>query len=197
MLKNLGTRISFPRPSSGTKQVSVAVFSDAGRQSDNGQLRYVAGVLVGPLAQGSVFHVLSWMSHKSKRPTKSIGAAEILAASEVIDEGKTLKAALSALLMIRVPLIVAVDSKDLYTSLSTRRNSIDKSIRAAVNVIRFEYEVGNVDVMCWLPGSVNPADPGTKTNSPLIQVLQLLMHSGSIPHDLSRHETRSFDRSLG
>ena len=197
LLKNLGTRISFPRPSSGTKQVSIVVFADAGRQSDYGQLSYIAGILVSPLVQGSVFYVLSWMSHKSKRPTKSIGAAEILAASEAIDEGKTLKRALSTLLRITVPLIVAVDSKDLYTSLSTRRNSIDKSIRADVNVIRFEYEVGNVDIMCWLPGSVNPADPGTKTDSPLTQALQLLMHSGTIPHDLSRHETRRFDRSLG
>lgn len=42
-------------------------------------------------------------------------------------------------------------------SLSTRRNSTEKSIRADVNFIRFEYEVGNIDEMCWLPSSVNLA----------------------------------------
>lgn len=63
--------------------------------------------------------------------------------------------ALSLLLKIKVKLLVIEEFKDLYTSLSTRRNSIDRSIRADVNVIRFEYEVGNIDEMFWLPGSLN------------------------------------------
>ena len=67
--------------------------------------------------------MLSWVSHKSKSPVKSIGAAEIFAASEAIDEGKVLCRALKALLGAQVELIIVVDSKDLYTSLSTQRNS--------------------------------------------------------------------------
>lgn len=109
--------------------------------------------------------MLSWISHKSKRPVRSIAAAEILAAFEVIDEEKTLKTALSNLLLIPVLLVIIVDSKDLYTSLSTRRNSIDRSIRADVNYIRFQYKIGNIDEICWLPGSINLADPGTLQNT--------------------------------
>ena len=50
----------------------------------------IAGLLIGDFKAGSVFHTLNWFSHKSKRPVKSIGAAEILAAGEAIDEGKVL-----------------------------------------------------------------------------------------------------------
>lgn len=78
------------------------------------------------------------MSHKSRRPVRSILAAEVPAAPESIDEAKVLKAALSLLLGIKVKLLLIVDSRDLYTSLSTRINSIDRSMCADVNVIRLE-----------------------------------------------------------
>lgn len=118
---------------------------DAGRTVDHGQLSFISGLLIGPLQVGSVFHTISWLSHKSKRPVKSTAAAETLAASEAIDEGKVLKKAFSVLFGFTVPLIIVIDSKDLYTSLSTQRNSIDRSIRADVNIIRFDFEIGNVN----------------------------------------------------
>lgn len=95
------------------------------------------------------------MSHKSKRPVRSISAAEILAASESIDKGETLKAALSTIMLLPVRFIIIVYSKVLYKSLSTSCNYIDRSIRADVNVIRFEKETGTVDELCWLPGTLN------------------------------------------
>ena len=197
VLKKLGTSISFPKPMKGPHAVSIAVFADAGRLEDHGQLAFVSGLLIGPLALDSTFHTISWMSHKSKRPVRSIAAAEILAASAAIDEGKILKSTFSLLMATPIQLVIIVDSKDLYTSLSTHRNSIDKSVRADVNVIRFEYEMGNVDQICWLPGSLDFADPATKTDSLLCQSLQLLMHSGKIPLDLSRQKSRRNDRSTG
>jgi len=88
-LKKLGTTIRFKRPPGQDEyKISVLIFSDASRPCDYGQLGYVAGLLIGEFGSGSVFHTLSWTSHKSKRPVKSIGADEILAAGEAIDEGK-------------------------------------------------------------------------------------------------------------
>lgn len=137
------------------------------------------------------------MIHKSKRPVKSIGAAEILAAAKAIDEGKILKQAMSTLLGLPIRLIVALDSRDLFTSLSTKRNSVDKSIRAEVNVIRFEYETGNADEIVWIPSRVNLIDPGTNTDSPLVQSLQLTIATDKLSTDLSASERRSADRPLG
>lgn len=69
-------------------KVSVLVFSYAGRSADKPQLCYLPGMLVDEMCEGSIFHLLSLSSHKSHRPVKSIGLAEILAAGEPIDEGK-------------------------------------------------------------------------------------------------------------
>lgn len=91
-LKRLGTNVSYPRPANNTNNhARIIVFSDAGRITDHRQLCHVAGILPNGLSNRSVFHTLSWSSHKSKRPVKSTGAAEILAAGEAIDEGKVLR----------------------------------------------------------------------------------------------------------
>lgn len=64
--------------------MSVLVFSDASRLIDHGQLGFFIGLLFGECEIGATFHTISWCSHKSKRPVKSMGAAEILAAREAM-----------------------------------------------------------------------------------------------------------------
>lgn len=49
------------------------------------------------------------------------------------------------------------------------------SIRADVNVIRFEYEIGTIDDICLLSVTLYLAGLGTKTDSNLSQSLQLLL----------------------
>lgn len=46
---------------------------------------------------------------------------------------------------VDVELRLCVDSKDLFTYLCTRKNSIDKSIRGNIGSIRFEFQTGAVD----------------------------------------------------
>lgn len=96
--------------------LSVLVFSDAERTSDYGQLSYFGSLLAGLFAEGSLFFTLSRMSQHSRGPVKSIGAAEILAAEEAIDEGIVLTSALSILLGTPLRLVVASDSFDLLLS---------------------------------------------------------------------------------
>lgn len=98
---------------------------------------------------------------------------------------------------MEIELLIALDSKDLFSSLSTQRNSIDRSIRADVNVIRFEFETKSVSKIYWIPGKMNLSDPGTKADSPLIPALQLLLHTGKIPIEFPTAESRSSGRSLG
>lgn len=78
--------------------MSVWVFSDASRIVDYGQLGMFAGLLIDYFNTGSIFHKFNWSSHKSKKPVKSIGAAEILAAGEAIDDVKVTLQAYKALL---------------------------------------------------------------------------------------------------
>lgn len=84
----------------------------------------------------------------SRRFVRSIVAAEVFATAGAIFEGKFLKTALSTLLVVYIKLVIVIDSEDLHTFLSTPCISIDNSICTDINVLRFEYEVGHVNVMC-------------------------------------------------
>lgn len=126
------------------------------------------------------------MSHKSKRPVRSIGATKILRTSKAVDEGKVIKTSFSMLLGYYVELVIVVDSKDLFTFLTTRENSIGSSIRADVSVILIEIESGSVDEMVWISCSVNLADLGCKRDSQLTDAFQLTLYNRSIAIDLSK-----------
>ena len=91
-----------------------------------------------------------------------------------------------------------MDSRDLFTSLSTQRNSIDRSIRSDVACIRYEFQVGSVDLITWVPGKLNLADVLTKPDSPLTDVLQLTLYTGRIQLDFqSVIETKSAEKNYG
>lgn len=122
-------------------------------------------ILIGPLVE---------------TPIRSIGASEILAACKAIRDGKILSHTMSKVLGVHITLNSIVDNKALLNSLSTGRNSIDKSIRVDVNCIRIAFERFNVDRIIWVPGKLNLDDPGTKLNSPLTTPLQLTMVYGRL-----------------
>lgn len=88
---------------------------------------------------------------------------------------------LSTIFGTSIPLHVTLHSKDLLSSLSTKLNSIDKSIRSDVNVIRFQSERSNESHFIWIPCRKNRAGPGTKYDSPLTDALQLLLHDVRLP----------------
>lgn len=184
-LKRLQTISHYPTVGdSDVQKLSAVVFSDAAKHHDRGQLAYVAGLLLDDPASGWIFHVVAWSSHCAKRPVRSIGAAEILAAGESIDEGKMLAATLGAVFNSSIPFEIILDSSDLFTSLSTQRQSIDKSTRADVNVIRHDLERRNVSKFTWISGKANLADVGTKSDSPVADAFRLTLADGRLAVDL-------------
>lgn len=99
------------------ESASILLFFDAGRKVENGQISVLCGLLLCDAEQRAVFHTSSWIYHKSKRPLKSVGVAEILAAGEAIDERKMLRPTLSKLLSVEIDFMLIVDSCDLFNSL--------------------------------------------------------------------------------
>ena len=181
LLKKHGTFLNYKRPGKGKQKLSVLIFADASRQNDRGQLSYLSGILFGNLESGAIFHTISWNSHKSRQPVKSVASAETLASGEAIDKGNALVRTLIERLGIEVNLMLAVDSKDLFSTLSTCRIAADRSIRGDVSSIRFEFATKNISSVIWVPGKFNLADDGTKTNSQLNQKVRILFESGCIP----------------
>lgn len=198
-LKHVGTTLSYPRPEDKRKyELSLLTFADASKGDTNGQIGVLTGLLVGSFAEDSIFHCTSWLSHKSKRPVKSVPAAEILAAGEAIDEAKCIAHAYSELLGMHTGIRLCVDSKDLFSSLSTQRNSIDRSIRADVACIRYEFQVRNIEEITWIPGKLNLADVLTKKDSAISEALQLTLFKGrlTLPFE-SFAESKSSSKNLG
>lgn len=98
---------------------------------------------------------------------------------------------------MHIDLIVALDSKDLFGTMSPCCNSVDCSIRGDVSLIKYEYETHKVNQVTWIPGKLNLTDPLTKTNSPLTEPLQLTVFSGELSSSFDDAEDRSATLSTG
>lgn len=197
-LLKLGTATRYARlDDSLYHAASIVVFCDAGRPAEAGQLCNIGGLLVDDFSCGSIFHVISWASHKAHRPERSTDAAETLAAGEGIDTGKIIVKVYKLLLQVKLDLVITVNSKDLYTTLTAQRQSVDRPIRGDVGVLRFEVDVKNVSKVAWIPGKLNPADIGTKLDSQLTLVIAQMLATGRIPFSTDRTISCSSDDSLG
>jgi len=197
-LKKLGTSICFKRPTDKKSYTpSIVVFADASRRDDVGQLGYIIGLLIGDMAEGTICHTISWSSTKSKRPVKSIGSAEVFAIGSGIDEGKVIVQAYESVLNMKLDLVIVVDSKDLYDTISTCRLATDRSIRGDISLMRYDFETHKITRMVWIKGTTNLSDPLTKRDSPLMNSLQLLLYTGKLPLSFDVKLSRDSNRSTG
>lgn len=139
--KNLRTEVLYRQTGSGHNFcVNVELLADAEWKLDLCLLSTLAGILFETLAENSVFmfHIVFWLSPKSKGPAKSTGFSEILVAFEGSDEEVLQEAALP-LPGVAVKRVVVVYTNNLFTSLSTHWNSIDRSIPSINITIWLEY----------------------------------------------------------
>lgn len=142
---------------------TLTVFADSShKKKEVIQLFYIVSLMIGTVVQGNQFNLLAWASNRSRRPSKSTTAAEILSGSKSVDEIILLKNALRKVYDVKILTMVLVDSEDIYYALSSKNNEIDTSIRPAVNAMKFYFETV-VDNFSCISGSLNPADRGTKT----------------------------------
>lgn len=153
--------------------------------------------IIGNIEHGSVSHALSWSSSLSSRPFKSIASAEVLAAGTGIDEGKVINEAYVKILDMQIGLNVFVDSKDLFSSLSTCRVPEDKSIRGGFALLRYNFETKRLRKLIWIPGSAILADPLTKPDSSLAQSVLLMLFDGTLPQNIDTFEIRESSAQLG
>lgn len=96
-----------------------------------------------------------------------------------------------------IPLIVAVDSKDLFNPLSTQRNDADKLICADVNVIRYKFETLYDHKMVWVPDKLNLAEDGTRLESLLLDAFHVMNTSGRLPLQFTGAESRTSNKIHG
>ena len=108
-----------------------------------------------------------------------------------------MSSALSNLLGTEILVIVAVDSRDLFDSLTSCHVPEDKSIRGDLQLIRYYFETKKIHRVVWIPGSLNLANLLTKRNSVLSDSLQLLLFEGRLPFSFSASQSRIPTPTLG
>lgn len=124
MLHSLGTVITNKRLiEKGEYEMSIVVFSDANRHDSCRKIGFIAGLVVGEFKSGSPLYTLTWSSRKSRRPVRSIGSAETIAASIAIDEGKIISKSVIALLGTGQSYVSVLIQK-IYWTLSRRVMSL-------------------------------------------------------------------------
>lgn len=64
-------------------------------------------------------------------------------------------------------------------------------------MILFEFETKAFSEFIWFPGKLNPADVGTKFDSPLNTAVKLMLHSSIIPLDFTNAEACESNRPIG
>ena len=75
---------------------------------------------------------------------------------------------------------MVIDSKDLFSTLSTCQMAADRSIRGDLISTRFEFATKKVSYMALVRRKINLADPGIKPDRQLTLALHLLFESGCL-----------------
>lgn len=127
----------------------------------------------------------------------SVTSAEALAAGEAIDQGKVPIKAFNEQLNLNIESWIGVDSKDLFSNMSTCRMAADQSICGDIRSIRLEFATKTIPIMIWVPGNTNSADPRTKTDRNISQILLLLFATSQIPFDFDEARNQSSEKLIG
>lgn len=125
-----------------------------------------------------IYNVVSRLSHKLKHIVKSALAVEITTAFEGTELGKEVAACYRRLLNADFRVHLAVDSKDLSSTISTEPSSIDRSVRGDAGKARLTSATNNVCNMSWITGRYNLADVLKKNDSPLTGSIQVAPYTG-------------------
>ena len=189
-LKRAGATIRYIAPGD-IKSVRLASFSDASHGSINetyGQTGFLSGLLVQQDGDAPpLFSVVAWSSHKQHRISYSSYGAEILAAADSDDRGFMIKCAVLEIFQLReFQHELLVDSKSLFETITTLHNSGDYRLRKTVSRMRDSFESEELNVLRWVPDTVNYADAMTKRNLRLNYGLTRMLQSGIWNLDYTR-----------
>lgn len=187
--QRFATLCSYLRAKSGNSRCMYhAAFADASHRKDTNQLSIMVGLLFVNVIHRSEFHILALSSHKSRRPVRSSSATKILATREAIDETCTDKCTLKITIESSIQCMVLIDSEDMYHLLYSQRNSIEKSIWADVNSIRYHYDT-SIEAFGWNHGNKNPTNVVTKLNSTHAEAPASTLVTDNLQFDWSSMDT--------
>lgn len=98
---------------------------------------------------------------------KGVLVAETLTTAQKLNEYKRVAFSYEMLLNTWAIVKLVVDSKDSFISLSTQRNSLERSTQGDVASVTYELQVGTMDEISWIVAKLSLADVLTKPDAPV------------------------------
>lgn len=142
--------------------------------SEASQRRHVIDLVSGKVQKGSSLHIMSWSSHRSRCPVTATLAAELLAASEALEETVILKEVMRLILGVKVLSMILFDLNILFRSWTLKKNLTDNSLEKTLASHVFFFET-SIDEFVWNAGPLSPTAVGTQKDSPPTEVLVLTL----------------------
>lgn len=197
-LKKMNAVVCFKSPPRSASSVKLLAFSDASFNiiggNSYGQSGYVSGLVFGSDAD-KVFHVYDWYSSKQKRVVYSSFGAEILACADADNRLYGLKIGLASLTSEEIISELLVDSKSLFTCVTTLSDQREYRLRRTVARIRESFDSRELDHLRWVSGNSNLADAVTKWNPQVWELLQVVLNAGVLPSEVLQGVVRGDDPS--
>jgi Reverse transcriptase (RNA-dependent DNA polymerase) len=154
----------------------LLLFADASfANADNftSQLGFVI-ILADEAGNANIIH---YGSQKSKRVTRSVLAAEILALVYGWDNAFVVSHALNEIFGRSIPVYAFVDSRTTFNVIAKHARTLEKRLAIDSHALQESLARGELSRLGWIPGTENPADALTrstvlKTDHPLIHLMR-------------------------
>jgi len=176
----------------GIREARVSSFSYASfnqsSSSGYGKSGILSGLCIDLKNGAALLHPIDWCSNKQRRVSCSPYGAEVLACADADNRGYHLKTAMNSLFIKnKTRNELFTDSKCLYDNITTLYEGPQFRLRPSTTVqrMRNSFDSRELDFMCWIPGTINPADALTKYNPETSKLLNGMTANGVLDIDIT------------
>jgi hypothetical protein len=167
----------------GVEPICLRVYADASF-ANNPDLMSQIGHVAFIVDKHHKCALLSWSSHKCKRVTRSVLAAELYALAGAFAYGYAIRHSLQSLLGRPVNIFLFTDSMTLFNSITTLCKMSERRLQIDIAILRAAYRSGDLNNLGWVRSKFMLADPMTKPlhHEYFLQVLR----TGILTHEIGQ-----------
>ena len=155
--------------------IRLVLLTDASFANAEG-MKSQLGYLVLMVDGNGNCNIVHYGSNRCQRVARSVMAAELQALVLGFDYAFVIKDLVEEILGRHVKVEVMVDSKTTFNVVAKDGKTTERRLQIDVLALRQSYDLGELDRLAWIPGSLNAADPLTKpvlsTSSPLYVIME-------------------------
>jgi hypothetical protein len=176
-LKEVDSFLKFPSLNGDIKTWKLAVYTDAAHGNLSDGTSSTGSHVIFLVDDRNHCCTLAWRSNKIKRVVRSTLAAEALSLQEGIEEAVYLKAMLSELITVNVPIGAYIDNMSTIEAVRSTKMVDDRRLRIDIAAIKQEVAQEVISSLSWVADKDQLANCMTKKGASNLKLLAVL-HTG-------------------